>query len=106
MDDATRETLDSVFEEAFAASGMPGAAASVRIGSEVWTSAVGVGDLATQEPFDPQAFIRIASNTKTFTATAVLQLVDAGAWRSMIRWRSMCRASRTGSGSRCATCCR
>lgn len=78
LDDATREALQSAFDEAFGASGMPGAAAYVRIGDEVWESALGVGDLATEEPFDPRARIRIASITKTFTATAVLQLVDQG----------------------------
>ncbi len=78
LDDSTTETLQAAFEEAFGSSGMPGATAYVQIGDDVWTSTLGVGDLETDEPFDPEAIVRIASNTKTFTATAVLQLVDEG----------------------------
>ncbi|WP_433206314.1 serine hydrolase domain-containing protein [Nocardia sp. CA-107356] len=40
--------------------------------------AAGVGDLATGQPFSDDARIRIASNTKTFVATVVLQLVGEG----------------------------
>jgi D-alanyl-D-alanine carboxypeptidase len=78
LDASTEATLQSVFEEGFATSGMPGAAAYVSIGDDVWTSALGVGDLSTQAPFDPEGIVRIASNTKTFTASAVLQLVSDG----------------------------
>lgn len=78
LDDATQATLESVLDEAFAASGMPGVAVYVQIGDDVWTAARGVGDVTTQEAFDPGAFVRIASNTKTIVATAVLQLVDDG----------------------------
>ncbi|WP_433599367.1 serine hydrolase domain-containing protein [Nocardia sp. CA-135953] len=38
----------------------------------------GVGDLATGAPFPDDAQVRIASNTKTFVATVVLQLVGEG----------------------------
>jgi len=78
LDEETRAALTSVLDEGFDASGMPGVAAFVRIGDDVWEAALGVGDLSTGEPFDADAFIRIASNTKTFTATAVLLLVDEG----------------------------
>lgn len=78
LDEATKEILQQVFEQGVEAAGLPGAAAYVSIGGEVWEMSVGVGDLETQEPFDPAAHVRIASNTKTFTATAVLQLVDEG----------------------------
>lgn len=78
LTDETRAQLQQLFDEGFASSGMPGAAAFVRIGDETWEASTGVGDLATQEPFDPAAHVRIASNTKPFTATAVLLLVDDG----------------------------
>lgn len=38
----------------------------------------GVGDLATGSPIPDDGRIRIASNTKTFVATVMLQLVDEG----------------------------
>jgi D-alanyl-D-alanine carboxypeptidase len=50
----------------------------VRIGDEEWETSAGVGDLESQEPFDPDAVVRIGSVTKTFVATVALQLVDEG----------------------------
>ncbi len=38
----------------------------------------GVADLETNEPMDAEMVFRIASNTKTFTITVLLQLVDEG----------------------------
>ncbi len=40
--------------------------------------AAGVADRATARPLTPDAGLRIASNTKTFTAAAVLRLVEQG----------------------------
>lgn len=57
---------------------MPGAAAYVRIGDEEWRAVRGVSDLETQEPFEATDQVRIASNTKPFVATVVLQLIDEG----------------------------
>ena len=79
LDDATRGVLDAAFDAGFAASGVAGAAAFVWIGDQEWSRIAGVNDLQTKAPFDPSGYVRIASITKTYTATAVLQLVDAGA---------------------------
>jgi D-alanyl-D-alanine carboxypeptidase len=49
------------------------------IGKDSWSRVAGVRDLATQEPFSLDDRVRCASITKSFCATAVLQLVDAGA---------------------------
>nr|NQU92797.1 beta-lactamase family protein [Bacteroidota bacterium] len=38
----------------------------------------GVADLDTKAPISPDMIFRIASNTKTFTITVLLQLVDEG----------------------------
>jgi D-alanyl-D-alanine carboxypeptidase len=38
----------------------------------------GVRDTATGEPMTPDLYMRIGSNTKAFTTTAILQLVDQG----------------------------
>ena len=70
--------LDRVFAEQFTATGVPGMTGVVRIGDGVWTATTGVADLSTNESFRADDFFRIASITKTYTATAVLQLVDAG----------------------------
>ncbi|MET0672255.1 MAG: serine hydrolase domain-containing protein [Microbacterium pygmaeum] len=79
LDDATRARLEEEFVAAVDASGMPGAAILVRIGDETWESSTGVGDVRTQEPFDPGAVVRIGSVTKTFVGTVVLELIDDGA---------------------------
>jgi D-alanyl-D-alanine carboxypeptidase len=78
LDADTTATLSRILEEGFETSGMPGVAAYVKIGDGEWSESLGVGDLDTEEPFDPAAHVRIASITKTFTATAVLELVDRG----------------------------
>ena len=79
MDEATMAQLDEIFAAQFAATGVAGLAGAVRIGDGVWTGSTGVVDLETGEPFRADDFVRIASITKTYTATAVLQLVDEGA---------------------------
>ncbi len=46
-----------------------------------WTTALGIGNLATREPMRVNNYMRIGSITKTFTATVTLQLVDQGKLR-------------------------
>jgi CubicO group peptidase (beta-lactamase class C family) len=43
-----------------------------------WTQGFGYADLENRVPAQPQSSYRMASITKTFTATAVLQLMEAG----------------------------
>jgi D-alanyl-D-alanine carboxypeptidase len=76
LDATTRATLDQTFAEAFTKSGEPGMAASVWIGGERWDGVKGVSDLTTKTSFRLDDYVRIASISKSFTATAVLQLVD------------------------------
>ncbi len=58
---------------------LPGASAGVVVSDElVWSGGHGYADLATKRPNDATTLFRIASITKTFTATAVLQLRDEG----------------------------
>lgn len=68
-------TLDDlVTEDEF-----PGALASVRDErGKVRNYTAGVADIETGKPITTDAPVRIASNTKTFTATVVLQLVQDG----------------------------
>jgi D-alanyl-D-alanine carboxypeptidase len=78
MDDVTMATLDRVFAEQFEATGLVGLAGVVRIGDGVWTGSTGAVDLETGEPFRAGDFVRIASISKTYTASTVLILVDEG----------------------------
>ncbi|MGD9890228.1 MAG: serine hydrolase domain-containing protein [Dehalococcoidia bacterium] len=47
-------------------------------GQPDYVQAFGVQDTVTGEPMTPDLFMRIGSNTKSFTTTAILQLVDQG----------------------------
>jgi CubicO group peptidase (beta-lactamase class C family) len=56
-----------------------GAAAGVVYSGELaWSGGVGLADAASGRPAGPDTLYRIASITKTFTGTAIMQLRDAG----------------------------
>jgi D-alanyl-D-alanine carboxypeptidase len=58
---------------------VPGAIVGIwQDGAEPYVQAFGVRDTATGEPMSTDLFMRVGSVTKTFTTTAVLQLVDQG----------------------------
>jgi CubicO group peptidase (beta-lactamase class C family) len=58
---------------------LPGAAVGiVHEGDLAWSGGVGFADRATRRNPDPRTLYRVASITKTFTATAILQLRDEG----------------------------
>ncbi|WP_037888896.1 serine hydrolase domain-containing protein [Streptomyces viridochromogenes] len=71
--EATRRAL-----EAAVADGVPGATAAVKDGRRGWTATAGVGDLETGKPRSPHDRYRVASITKTFVATVMLQLEAEG----------------------------
>jgi CubicO group peptidase (beta-lactamase class C family) len=54
------------------------AAGVVHSGELAWSGGVGVADAASGRPAGPDTLYRIASITKTFTGTAIMQLRDAG----------------------------
>lgn len=71
--------LDSAIESRIAEMGVPGAIVSLHIPGEVsYEKAFGVADTATGAPMELDDHTRIGSVTKTFTGTAILQLVDQG----------------------------
>ena len=72
--DAVQTELDALVTD----TGFPGALAAVRDEQGLRDYTAGVGDLATGAPVPVNGEVRIASNTKTFTATVVLQLVGEG----------------------------
>jgi D-alanyl-D-alanine carboxypeptidase len=77
-----RATLDIVsawVEGQRAYSGLPGASlAVVHDQTLVWAAGFGWADIERRRPATAETLYRIASITKTFTATAILQLRDAG----------------------------
>lgn len=58
--------------------GMPGVFAEVRSGAWTWRGAAGLADVTTGRPVTAGMRHRIGSITKTFTAAAVMQQVEAG----------------------------
>nr|BFE30779.1 serine hydrolase domain-containing protein [Actinomadura rugatobispora] len=68
-----RVTLDATHE-----AGMHGLYSAVRHDDDAWSGASGVADVRTRRPVRPDMEHRVGSITKTFTATAVLQLVEQG----------------------------
>jgi D-alanyl-D-alanine carboxypeptidase len=69
---ATQALLDRALQNA------PGAAVYAGDASGSWSLHAGTGDISGSHPIGPDQHYRIASQTKTFTATVVLQLVDEG----------------------------
>ncbi len=58
---------------------LPGAAVGiVHEDKLVWSKGIGFADVKKKRPADTKTLYRIASITKTFTATAVMQLRDEG----------------------------
>ena len=61
---------------------LPGAAVGVvRDGSLAWWAPIGFADVERRQAPEPTTLYRIASITKTFTGTAIMQLRDAGKLR-------------------------
>ena len=74
-DAAFQRSLDNLVSK----DGMPGVEAFVRQSDgKVRHYTAGVGNVRTKAPVPADGQVRIASNTKTFTATTVLQLVGEG----------------------------
>lgn len=61
-------------------SGLPGAVAAASGPGFHWEGAAGLANVETEEPLTPAHRFRVASVTKVFIATAVLQLVGEGAF--------------------------
>lgn len=70
--------IDEAVEEVLRQTKAPGAIIGLWIGDASYVRAFGVADKATKEPMAANLFMRIGSETKTFTVTALLRLVDQG----------------------------
>ncbi|WP_258408576.1 serine hydrolase domain-containing protein [Streptomyces hygroscopicus] len=62
----------------FQGSAGPGAAVHAGDGGGSWTLSAGTGTINTNQPIQSDEHFRVGSQTKTFTATVVLQLVEEG----------------------------
>jgi CubicO group peptidase (beta-lactamase class C family) len=79
---ATFPELDAFFAAEVAAAKLPGLAVGVVVDGELaWSKGYGMRDLESHAPVDVDTVFRMGSMTKTFTATAVMQLRDDGKLR-------------------------
>ncbi len=71
--------LDAWITAQMAGQGLPGMSVGlVHDGQLVWAKGYGYSDTEKKTPASPATIYRMASVTKTFTATAIMQLRDAG----------------------------
>ncbi|RAG81952.1 serine hydrolase [Streptacidiphilus pinicola] len=78
-DHALVARLDKAIESVMKETGTPGVTVGLTLpGRGDYVRSFGVADKATGMPMWPGLYLRIGSETKTFTATAVLELVDQG----------------------------
>ena len=74
--------LQPQIEEKMSQLRIPGALVYVEVpGEGSWSQAFGTANLRDDTPITPDDHFRIGSNTKTFTGTVILQLVDEGELR-------------------------
>ncbi|MEY9849010.1 D-alanyl-D-alanine carboxypeptidase [Streptacidiphilus sp. BW17] len=79
LDPALVARLDKAIEAVQKETGTPGVTVGLWMpGRGDYVRSFGVADKATGAPMRPDLYMRIGSETKTFTATAVLELVDQG----------------------------
>jgi D-alanyl-D-alanine carboxypeptidase len=74
----TTKHLDAAVSDTLRRTGVPGAIVGVWGSHCRYEKAVGIADKATGAPMRTDFYSRIGSETKTFTITGVLQLVDEG----------------------------
>src|SRR4051794_25303299 len=71
--------VDAAVAAEMKAQGMPGMTVAIaRNGVILYAQGYGYADLSTHQPMPADAVMQIGSITKQFTATAILQLQDAG----------------------------
>ncbi|MGL5444580.1 MAG: serine hydrolase domain-containing protein, partial [[Mycobacterium] stephanolepidis] len=78
LDAQTSAKLDTAINEVLSSAAVPGAIVGVWGPTGQYVRAFGVANTTTRAPMRPDFYHRIGSVTKTFTVTAVLQLVDEG----------------------------
>jgi D-alanyl-D-alanine carboxypeptidase len=80
--DQRADALDKAIPAAMKRASVPGAIVGIwQDGREPYVRAFGVRDTATRQPMATDLYMRIGSNSKTFTVTAILMLADQGKLR-------------------------
>jgi D-alanyl-D-alanine carboxypeptidase len=103
----TETMLQQILDKHLAKSAAPGALVGVWIPNRgTWVRAQGLADLETGAALEQADRVRIGSITKTFVATLILRLADAGLLSLDDSLESYCQACSTASGSPCVTCSR
>jgi len=75
---ANQAELADQVEQLLRENAIPGAVVLLRKDDQMWLQAFGVADLETNQPMTTDMAFRIGSNTKTMTATVILQLAQEG----------------------------
>jgi CubicO group peptidase (beta-lactamase class C family) len=79
MQDRIAQTIDTLIAEAMRDGNVPGVALAVtEDGERTYARGHGVMNIATHTPVTPDTLFHLASVTKTFVATAILQLAERG----------------------------
>ncbi|MFF0558192.1 serine hydrolase domain-containing protein [Streptomyces sp. NPDC004266] len=76
---AVAARLDRAVQDVMKETGVPGVTVGLSApGKGTYIRSFGTADKATGQPMNPGLYMRIGSETKTFTVTALLELVDQG----------------------------
>jgi D-alanyl-D-alanine carboxypeptidase len=78
FDPATTRRLDQEITRTLQQTGVPGVIVGLWSPGRSYVRAFGLADKMTGAPMQTDSYMRIGSETKTFTVTAVLQLMDQG----------------------------
>ena len=79
---AIQHQFQQAVDQVLATHRVPGAIVGILVpGRGTWIRAAGLADVQTKRPMQVQTSLHIASVTKTFIGTLILQLVDAGKLR-------------------------
>ena len=77
--DERADALDKAIPAAMQRAAIPGAIVGIwQDGREPYVRAFGMRDTATRQPMATDLYMRIGSNSKAFTVTAILMLADQG----------------------------
>ncbi|WP_406005635.1 beta-lactamase family protein [Streptomyces sp. NBC_00637] len=75
---AVQQQVDAAVQRVMKQAGIPGVSVGIWTPGGEYVKSFGVADKSTGKKMDPGLYMRIGSETKTFTVTALLQLVDEG----------------------------
>lgn len=78
-DDDAQRSVQQILDRAAFTYKIPGSIIAIRdTQGKTWVTTNGYADLTSRTPIKPNMYFRMGSNTKTYVATLILQLVDAG----------------------------